>query len=131
MNLVDEGEARAATGVESNLDYVDPVPQRKGRPGDLAFRTMPAHAQTRYAERLEKMSILGIPATFGEVAKNEWAKALAEWVKFGIYEFPVANYDAKDPRFQGKVRLDDSTNLKRFATLSENQKYWTSAGATR
>ena len=44
---------------------------------------MPAHAQTRYAVGLEKMSILGIPATFGEVAKNEWAKALNEWVKFG------------------------------------------------
>jgi hypothetical protein len=125
VNLVDEGESRAATGVESNLDYVDPVPQRKGRPGDLAFRTMPAHSQTRYAERLEKMSILGIPATFGEVAKNEWAKALAEWVKFGMYEFPVANYDPKDPRFQGEVRLDDSTNMKRFETLNDNQKYWT------
>jgi hypothetical protein len=119
VNLVDEGESRAATGVESNLDYVDPVPQRKGRPGDLAFRTMPAHAQTRYAERLEKMSVLGIPATFGEVAKNEWAKALVEWQKFGNYDFEAFNN--KDE----KVRLDDSTNMKRFEPLSENQKYWT------
>ncbi len=119
VNLVDAGETRAATGVESNLDYVDPVPQRKGRPGDLAFRTMPAHAQTRYAERLEKMSVLGIPATFGEVAKNEWAKALAEWVRFGVYEFEAFNEKS------AKVRLDDSTNMKRFETLSENLKYWT------
>jgi hypothetical protein len=123
VNLVDAGESRVATGVESNLDYVDPTPQRKGRPGDLAFRTMPAHAQTRYAERLEKMSILGIPATFGEVAKNEWAKALSEWVKFGLYDFKVHNFD--ETRFREWVRLDDSTNPKRFETLSENQKYWT------
>ena len=36
---------------------------------------MPAHAQTRYAAGLEKMSIYGIEATFGEVAKTEWAHA--------------------------------------------------------
>ena len=41
------------------IEYVDPTPQRKGRPDDLAFRSMPAHAQTRYAAGLEKMSIAG------------------------------------------------------------------------
>ena len=64
------------------------MPQKKGRPeGDLPFRSMPAHAQTRYASGLEKMSILGVPATFGEVAKNEWARGLREWEKFGKFEF--------------------------------------------
>jgi len=119
LALVDAGEARIATGTEANLDYVDPTPQRKGRPGDLAFRSMPAHAQTRYAERLEKMSILGIPATFGEIAKNEWAKSLAEWVKFGTYKFPAFNNPEE------KVLLDDATNPQRYDTLSDNQKYWT------
>src|SRR5262249_27888380 len=96
VNLVDEGASRVATGVEANLDYVDPVPQRKGRPGDLAFRSMPAHAQTRYASSLEKMSILDIPATFGEVAKNEWARSLREWLKFGMHVFDSHNEILRD-----------------------------------
>ena len=67
-----------------------PSPQRKGRPDDIAFRSMPAHAQTRYAAGLEKMSMYGIAARFGEVAKNEWASALNEWVKFGEHVFMSA-----------------------------------------
>ena len=77
----------APGGDRATSIFIDPSPQHKGRPGDLAFRSMPAHAQTRYAVGLEKMSILGIPATFGEVAKNEWAKALHEWVKFGSHVY--------------------------------------------
>jgi hypothetical protein len=123
---VDKGENRLASSIEANLDYVDPMPQRKGRPGDLPFRSMPAHAQTRYAAGLEKMSILDIPATFGEVAKNEWAKALTEWVKFGSYKYMTHNLVwvngelTKEP-----VYIDDVTNPKKFDTLTENQKYWT------
>ena len=91
VKLVDEGEERLARPTARRTSsYVDPSPQRKGRPGDLAFRSMPAHAQTRYAAGLEKMSMVGIPATFGEVAKNEWAKALNEWVEFGKYDLPDA-----------------------------------------
>jgi hypothetical protein len=120
VNLVDQGEQRTATGTEANLDYVDPTPQRKGRPGDLAFRSMPAHAQTRYASALEKMSMVDVPATFGEVAKNEWARALNEWRKFGKYEFEAFN----DPKKQ-KVQLDDSTIMERFRKLTETQQYWT------
>jgi hypothetical protein len=117
--LVDEGEQRVATAAEANLDYVDPSPQRKGRPGDLAFRSMPAHAQTRYASGLEKMSMVGIEATFGEVAKNEWRRALNEWVKFGEYEFPAHN----DPSL--KIRLDDITKPERYNRMTDNARYWT------
>jgi hypothetical protein len=120
VGLVDEGEARLATGAESNLDYVDPTPQRKGRPGDLAFRSMPAHAQTRYAIGLEKESMFGIPATFGEVARNAWAKGLTEWVKFGEFEFDAFN----DPE-KKKVRIDDHTNPERLERLTKTQQYWT------
>ena len=67
----------SGTSADVRIDYVDPTPQRKGRPDDIAFRSMPAHAQTRYAAALEKMSIYGIPATFGEVAKNEWVEGSA------------------------------------------------------
>ncbi len=118
--LVDEGGVqRAATGAEANLDYVDPSPQRKGRPGDLAFRAMPAHAQTRYALSLEKMSIVEIPATFGEVAKDEWRRALNEWVKFGEYNFEAFN-DKNEI-----IHLDDSTNMEKLKPRTENAKYWT------
>ncbi|GAC1474639.1 MAG: hypothetical protein NVSMB9_25380 [Isosphaeraceae bacterium] len=120
VKLVDEGEQRLATGVEANLDYVDPTPQRKGRPGDLAFRSMAAHAQTRYAVGLEKMSMVDIPATFGQVAQNAWSKSLKEWVKFGLFEFKAHNNG------DDLIRLDDSTDFKRYDKLRDNQKYWTS-----
>jgi hypothetical protein len=124
VNLADLGNQRVATGTESNLDYVDPTPQRKGRPGDLAFRSMPAHARTRYALSLEKASMVDVPATFGEVARNAWGKSLDEWVKFGAFEFEAFN----DPKRQ-MVRLDDSTNFERFAKLSGTQRYWTARWA--
>jgi hypothetical protein len=123
VSLVDEGQARLATGTEANLDYVDPTPQRKGRPGDLAFRSMPAHAMTRYASGLEKMSMVGIPATFGEVASNAWRRALNEWTKFGEYEFPAYNNPSE------MVRIDDITNPSRYTRLTENQRYWTNRWA--
>ena len=119
LNLVDEGAERVATSTEANLDYVDPTPQRKGRPGDLAFRSMPAHAQSRYAIGLEKMSMVGIEATFGEVAKEQWARALREWKKFGEYEYEAFN----DP-LKRKVRLDDVTQPERFHKMSETQQHW-------
>jgi len=44
VRLVDEGENRLTSGTAH--DYVDPSPQRKGRPDDLAFRSMPSHASS-------------------------------------------------------------------------------------
>ena len=91
--LVDDGRDRGCVkrGRPTNIQYVDPTPQRKGRPDDIAFRSMPAHAQTRYAAGLEKMSMYGIQARFGELAKNEWASALNEWVKIGEHVFMSHN----------------------------------------
>jgi hypothetical protein len=125
--LVDEGATRQGqTTAEANLDYVDPVPQRKGRPGDLAFRSMPAHAQTRYAGGLEKMSILDIPATFSEKARVQWAKALAEWLKFGLHVFQTHNRVTVNGELTHQpVQIDDATDPKRLAKLHENQRYWT------
>jgi hypothetical protein len=125
VNLVDSGATRVATALEADINYVDPSPQRKGRPGDLAFRSMPAHAQTRYASGLEKMSILGVPATFGEVAKNEWARALREWVKFASYKFDSPNQVPRDGKLETDVIvIDDATVPERYETLNDNQKYW-------
>jgi hypothetical protein len=124
--LVDAGEERTATGTEANLDYVDPTPQRKGRPGDLAFRSMPAHSQTRYAASLEKASMIDVEATFGEVAKNEWAKAKNEWVKFGSYLYMSHNEVMVDGKLTKEpIGLDDSTDIERMKKLTENQQYWT------
>src|SRR5260370_31824221 len=85
---------------------------------------MPAHAQTRYASGREKASRVGVEATFGEVAKNEWARALNEWKKFGDFEFEAFN-DLQ----RRMVRLDDSTNPERYNKLSETQKHWTTRWA--
>ncbi len=120
VGLVDAGETRLSSSVEANLDYVDPTPQRKGRPGDLAFRSMPAHAQTRYAMGLEKMSMIDVPATFGEIARREWERALREWQKFGDFKYDAFN----DPE-KKKVQIDDMTNPAAYAKLTKTQQYWT------
>lgn len=121
VNLVDEGAQRAETSIESEIEYVDRMPQRKGRPGDLNFRAMPAHAQTRYAAGLEKMSKKDIEPSFGEIAQSEWDQAYRDWIEFGSYSFPTHNYADQF------VRLDDATNPEKFQSseLNDNQRYWT------
>jgi hypothetical protein len=120
VDLVDSGEAgaRPATSMETPIEYVDAPVQHKGRPGDLHFRTMPAHSYTRYAAALEKESMKGIPATFGARARDAWDNALSAWLDFGLYEFPCHNNDKE------KVRIDDYDNPDRYKTLSKNQQYW-------
>ena len=87
---------------------------------------MPSHAQTRYAAGLEKMSTLDIPATFGEVAKNEWAKALNEWVKFGRHVYMTHNVVWNNGKWHKEpVQIDDETHPEKFAKLTDNQQYWT------
>jgi hypothetical protein len=68
--------------------------------------------------------MIDVEATFGEVAKNEWNRALREWIKFGEYEYEAFN----DPKHQ-MVRLDDSTNPERYNKLHETQQYWTTRWA--
>jgi hypothetical protein len=122
VNLVDEGEERAVgTSVESKVEYVDRMPNRKGRPGDLNFRAMPAHAQTRYAAGLEKMSKKDIEPLFGQTAQAEWDQAFRDWVEFGMYPFPAFRYEDQP------VRLDDLTNPEKFhsAELTDVQRHWT------
>ena len=112
------GGPTLVAGTSENIQYVDPTPQRKGRPDDIAFRSMPAHAQTRYAAGLEKKSMYGIEARFGELAKNEWASALNEWVKFGEHVFMSANdiREKDNTEHRDPVRIDDATNPDRFKT---------------
>jgi hypothetical protein len=135
VNLVDEGATRLTSGTVQDIQpiqYVDPTPQRKGRPDDIAFRSMPAHAQTHYAAALEKMSTVGIEATFGEVAKNEWARALREWVKFGKHEFESANFIERNGKLvRDMVKIDDRTEPDEYKKLNENQKYWSDRWASQ
>jgi hypothetical protein len=126
VSLVDQGANRLISGTRTDIQYVDPEPQRKGRADDIAFRSMPAHAQTRYAAGLQKMSIYGIPATFGEVARNEWSRALHEWVKFGEHEFLSHNEILRDGKLtRDRVRIDDCSSAERLSKLTENGAYWT------
>jgi hypothetical protein len=126
VRLADEGAERVGEGIreveeqiDTGLDYVDRPVQHKGRQGDLAFRTMPAHAQTRYAIGLEKESIKDYPPTFGDVARDAWEKALAEWLIFGKHSYPAFSHPDQ------MVQIDDHTNPKVYATLTPEQKYWT------
>jgi hypothetical protein len=126
VELVDSGVTRQSSGTGEEIRYVDPTPQRKGRSDDIAFRSMPAHAQTRYAAGLEKMSIAGIPATFGEVAKAEWYKSWEEWNKLGHFVFMSHNEVPRDGKLvRDKVLLDDACYPDRLKQMPENQAYWT------
>jgi hypothetical protein len=126
IKLVDDGAARVAGGTVSEIRYVDATPQRKGRPDDIAFRSMPAHAQTRYAAGLEKMSIYGIEATFGEVAKNEWNNARIDWDELGEHVFMSFNEVLRDGKMvRDKVKLIDACDPERMKAMPENQAHWT------
>ncbi len=77
---------------------------------------------------LEKMSMYGIPARFGEKAKTEWAFALNEWVNFGKHVFQSHN-EIRDPKTQklhrDQVQLDDASDPAKLKAMSPNQRYWT------
>jgi len=128
VSLVDEGANRLGSGTddEIQIQYVDRTPQRKGRPDDIAFRAMPAHAQTRYAAGLEKMSTKGVEATFGEVAKAEWFDASEEWLSFGKHVYLSHNEVMRDGKLvRDKIQLDDACFPDRFKKMPQNQLYWT------
>ena len=80
------------------------------------------------------MSTLGIEATFGEVAKNEWARALREWVKFGQHEFESPNrHRAQRQARRDIIRIDDRTDPEKYNSkqLNDNQKYWADRWASQ
>jgi hypothetical protein len=130
VKLVDSGADRLSGGTTREITYVDPTPQRKGRPDDIAFRSMPAHAQTRYAAAIEKMSTYGIEAIFGEVAKNEWFSAFTEWVKLGDHVFTSFNEVMRDGKLvRDLIKLNDSCYPERQKVMPENQVYWTNRWA--
>lgn len=112
------------TSLETDIQYVDKPVQHKGRPGDINFRSMPAHAATRAAAALEKASVKDYPPTFGRVAKAEWGKALQEWQTLGDYPFPAYS-DPDQP-----VHLDWVTRPAEFAQLTRSQRYWSDRWAS-
>ncbi len=134
--LADSGASRLNEGTTEDIQrirYVDPTPQRK-RADDITFRSMPAHAQTHYSSALEKMSIQGIEATFGEVAMNEWAKALNEWVIFGKYKFESPNLiERNGVKVRDVIQIDDRTDLDKYNSdrMTKNEKYWADRWASQ
>jgi hypothetical protein len=128
VRLVDAGGERVGAGVreeetapETDIQYVDKPVQHKGRTGDIAFRTMPAHAQTRYAAALEKASVKDYPATFGDVARNAWEKALEEWVRFGNYPFPAFSHPDQEVKLDWVMLPRDGADWK---ALTDPQQHW-------
>ena len=72
------------------------------------------------------MSIYGIEATFGEVAKNEWFHALEEWKELGDHVFISFNEELRDGKMvRDKVKLNDVVNEQRLKAMPKNQAYWT------
>jgi hypothetical protein len=126
VRLVDSGQGQARTaGFEAPVDFVDPPVQRKGRPGDIPFRSMPAHAQTRYAAALEKESMVGIPATFGEVARTEWSKAYDDWLEFGRYVWQSFNVIEVQGKLRAQpIQIEDVSHYEDVMKLFHDQKYW-------
>ena len=128
VRLVDSGEIRQGAGtLEDTNDYVDAPKQRKGRPGDLPFRSMPAHAQTRYALSLEKESIKGVEATFGPRAMEQWRKAEAEWTDFGNHVYDAPNeVEVNGTYVTQKIQIGQNakTNPEEASQLHPNQLYW-------
>lgn len=128
VDLVDDMQGERVGGgtreeevaLATDVTYVDAPPQKKGRPGDIVFRTMPAHAQTRYSVAMEKKSVAGdVEPRFGDEARNAWEESLAEWVKFGTHPFPSHSHPDQ------LVRIDDVTDMEKYATLTDPQQYWT------
>ena len=121
------GERGSTAGTEAEpSSYVDPSPQRKGRPGDLAFRSMPAHAQTRYAAApgedehrwASRPPSARSPRTSGPGAQRVGQVRRAR--------LRVAQPDRRDGKSDAtRSSIDDATNPEQFKTLNENQKYWT------
>ncbi len=126
VRLVDEeGATRLGSGIEKEVEHVDAPEQRKGRPGDLAFRSMPAHSQTRYAAGLEKESMIGIPAQFGQVASNEWEQALQEWLVFGRFPYNQPNDIVENGKsIKQTIFIDDATDFPKMGTLHPNVAHW-------
>ena len=63
------------------------------------------------------MSIYGIPARFGEKAKNEWAFALNEWVKFGEHVY-MSHNEVPDEDRQAAPRPDQARRRHRIPSGS-------------
>ena len=142
VQKVDAGEQRLVEGIREDREkdeneFVDAPLQRKGRKDDLAFRSMPAHAQTRYAADLEKQSIVGVEPTFGDVARNEWGKALNEWLEFGQHVFHNPNDIVVDGKsIKQDIRIDDATDVKKMAALqatevTKNIAHWADRWASQ
>lgn len=113
------------TSFEAPIEYVDPVANRKGRPGDLAFRSMPSHAATRFAQGLEKRSIQGIEATFGDRARAAWGRARAEWVGFGDTVFDSHNVlEIQGQLVKQPIRLNDVMDVAKLDALETDTAYW-------
>ncbi len=128
VRLVDEGRRGRGWALEDLNEYVDAPTQRKGRPGDLPFRSMPAHAQTRYAIGLEKESMKGVEATFGPRAQDQWRKAYDEWDAFGHYK---SRHPQRGPdRRQARPASRSTSTTTRSATprptssSTRTQQYW-------
>ena len=119
LKVDQEGGQLNREGIRARLEFVDPQKQHKGQSGDVAFRTMPAHALTKYAVALEKQSMRDIPAQFGGVAKAAWENADQAWLDLGRHPWAAFHYEDQ------MVYIDDVMHPEDLATKTPQQQYWT------
>ena len=115
------------TGDDVRIDYVDPTPQRKGRPDDIAFRSMPAHAQSRYAAGLEKMSTYGNSRHVRREGQDRMVRlhGTSGTNSASTCSCRTTKFCATARWCRDKIRLDDIMHPERYKQMPENQLYWT------
>ncbi len=131
VRLVDEGARRQGVGTSEDLnEYVDAPTQRKGRPGDLPFRSMPAHAQTRYASSLEKESIKGSKPPSAPGRWSSGGSRSASGTEFGDVRLGRAQRSRGRRRADvtQKIRLDDNAKTGPSPKLREDCTRTSSTG---
>jgi hypothetical protein len=75
--------------------------------------------------------MVGVEPQFGDVARNEWAKALNDWVEFGQHVFHNPNdiLDEKGNSIKQDIRIDYATDVRKMVDLqateaSKNIAHW-------
>ena len=125
VNLVDAGEARAATGVEANLDYVDPVPAAQGE----ARRPRLPHDARPRADPLRRAAgedeHPGHPRHLRRGRQERVGQGARRMGQVRHLRVRRRTTTTQRRRFRARSASTTPRTRSGSTTLSENQKYWT------
>ena len=125
VNLVDAGEAQGRDGGrgEPRLRRPGPAAQGEARRPRLPHDARPRADPLRRAAGEDEHP--GHPRHLRRGRQERMGQGARRMGQVRRLRVRRRQLRRQGPTIPGKVRLDDSTNLKRFETLNENQKYWT------